>query len=301
MPAQGSGECQPIAESASYRWGGVRISQTTAHAESVADRPRGVAARLEVSDVTKTYPGGRRAPALEVLAGVSLRVGEGEFVSLIGPSGCGKSTLLNIVSGLERQTAGVVALDGDPDASRLGIVAHMHQRDLLLPWRTVIENASLGLEIRRVPPGEARERAGALCSRFGLAGFEETYPAHLSGGMRQRVALLRTMLPRQDLIVLDEPFGALDAITRGNLQEWLGQVLDSDRRSALLVTHDVDEALLMSDRIYVMSGRPGRSVQQWTVPLPRPRTHAALSDLRIVEIKHQLMAVLAGQPRAGID
>jgi len=295
MPAQGSSS-PATAEPASYRWGGARISQPALRASQAAGPTASGFTRLELNGVTKTYPARGRRPALDVISDASLLVSSGEFVSLIGPSGCGKSTLLNIVSGLEEPTSGVVALDGDPRAPRLGLVAHMHQRDLLLPWRTVLGNAVLGLELRHVAATEARARALALIARFGLDGFEDAYPAHLSGGMRQRVALLRTMLPQQDLIVLDEPFGALDAITRSGLQEWLGDVLETDRRTTLLVTHDVDEALLMSDRIYVMSKRPGSTVQSLQVPLARPRTREALSDPRVIDLRRQLMGLLAGKP-----
>ncbi|MBI2965221.1 MAG: ABC transporter ATP-binding protein [Chloroflexi bacterium] len=253
--------------------------------------------RLRVSGVTKTYPGYRRAPPLHVLDGVDLQVASGQFVSLIGPSGCGKSTLLNIVSGLEEASCGTVELDGDPSARRLGVVAYMHQRDLLLPWRDVLGNAVLGLEIKGVASAEARAKARGLVSRFGLAGFEGTYPVNLSGGMRQRVALLRAMLGDQKLILLDEPFGALDAITRGSLQEWLGGVLVEDRRSALLVTHDVDEALLLSDRIYVMSARPGRTVLTVDIEAERPRSQGTLVTPRFVELKRGLLAALAQQVR----
>lgn len=253
--------------------------------------------RLRVAGVTKSYPGSRREPPLHVLGGVDLEVAREQFVALIGPSGCGKSTLLNIVSGLEDATAGTVALDGDTSVRRLGTVAYMHQRDLLLPWRHVLSNAALGLEIAGVARDEAYERARALMPRFGLSGFEHAYPANLSGGMRQRVALLRTMLGDRQLILLDEPFGALDAITRGSLQEWLGGVLAEDRRSALLVTHDVDEALLLSDRVFVMSGRPGRTIRTVDVVIERPRSQATLVMPRFIELKRELLATLAQQVR----
>jgi ABC-type nitrate/sulfonate/bicarbonate transport system ATPase subunit len=250
---------------------------------------------LQVAGVAKTYPGSRREPPLRVLAGVDLEVGHEEFVALIGPSGCGKSTLLDIVSGLETPTAGTVALAGDRETSRLGRVAYMHQRDLLLPWRDVMGNAVLGLEIAGAGREEARARARALMAKFGLEGFEGAYPANLSGGMRQRVALLRTMLGDQPLILLDEPFGALDAITRAALQEWLGRVISEARRSALLVTHDVDEALLLSDRVYVMSGRPGRTIRTLEVDLERPRSQATVVTPRFVELKRELLETLARQ------
>ena len=158
---------------------------------------------------------------LPVLRGVDLRVHEGEFVSIIGPSGCGKSTLLNLIAGLEEPSVGRILMDGRQVARRLGTVGYMHQKDLLLPWRSVLDNAVLGPELRGKPRSQAQSAAMALMGPFGLEGFEKSYPAHLSGGMRQRVAFLRTVLADQDVILLDEPFGALDALTRAGMQEWL--------------------------------------------------------------------------------
>ncbi|MBI4220949.1 MAG: ABC transporter ATP-binding protein [Chloroflexi bacterium] len=269
--------------------------------EHTSPEPAGERApRLRVSGVTKVYPGRRGEPDLHVLAGVDLEVDANEFVSIIGPSGCGKSTLLNVISGLEPASSGEVALDGDVGARRLGVVAYMHQRDLLLPWRTVLDNAALGLEIRGVKIEEARRQALALFPRFGLSGFESAYPEDLSGGMRQRVAFLRAMLPEQDLLLLDEPFGALDAITRSGLQEWLAGILRGANRSVLLVTHDVEEALLLSERVYVMSARPGRTVLTVTVGLPTTRTREIVTEPAFVDLKRRLLAALAaqiGEPR----
>ena len=209
---------------------------------------------LTVEGVNKTFEGRR---PLETLRDVSLRVERGEFVSLVGPSGCGKSTLFSLVAGVETLSGGRIAVDGqvDPDARRLR-VGYMFQKDLLFPWRTLLDNAGLGLEVslgRRV----ARERARALLPRFGLEGFEQHRPAELSGGMRQRVALLRTLLLERPLLLLDEPFAALDALTRRELQTWLRETWSSGSQAALLVTHDVREAVVLSDRIYVMSSLPG--------------------------------------------
>ena len=176
----------------------------------------------------------------------------------MGPSGSGKSTLLSILAGLEPPTSGTIALRGDPNARRIGRIAYMPQRDLLLPWRTALGNAAAGLEARGVPRREARERTRALFAEFGLSGFERAYPAALSGGMRQRVAFARSALATGDLLLLDEPFGALDALTRASLQRWLLEVWARLRVTCLLVTHDVDEALLLADRIYALSPRPGR-------------------------------------------
>ena len=246
-----------------------------------------------MNGVTKEFraSGNGRLRALE---DVTLTVRAGEFVSIIGPSGCGKSTLLNVIAGLEEPTAGQVALDGDPGAARLGHVAYMHQRDLLLPWRTVLDNARLGLELQGIPSNESRDAARALMGRFGLEGFEDAYPWRLSGGMRQRVALLRATLPERGVLLLDEPFGALDALTRGDLQQWLADALDREDRAVLQVTHDVEEALLLSDRVYVMTPLPGRIHDEVRVDLPRPRGGETVTGRDFVALKARLMSALSG-------
>src|SRR5207302_11425478 len=175
----------------------------------------------------------------------------------VGPSGCGKSTLFNILAGLVEPTSGRVLLDGNPPDNLLGRFDYMPQKDLLMPWRTVLNNTTLGLEIAGVSRRAARERALEAFPRFGLTGFEDAWPMSLSGGMRQRAALLRTFLAGRDVMLLDEPFGALDAITRADMQEWLLGVWHSFERTIVLVTHDVDEAIFLADRVYVMSPRPG--------------------------------------------
>jgi ABC-type nitrate/sulfonate/bicarbonate transport system ATPase subunit len=210
---------------------------------------------LVAHGVAKTYPGRRPTQAL---ADVSLVLGEGEFVSLVGPSGCGKSTLLRILAGLLAPSAGEIRLgDGEPD-ELLGRVGYMPQADLLMPWRRTLDNVTLGLELAGVPRAQARERARGELARFGLDGFERHWPRALSGGMRQRAALLRTFLAGRDVLLLDEPFGALDALTREELREWLLEVWEAERKTILLVTHDVEEAVFLSDRVFVMSSRPGR-------------------------------------------
>ena len=211
---------------------------------------------------------------LEVLRAVSLQVKDGEFVSIVGPSGCGKSTLFNLIVGVESLTAGAIELAGETDpVKRRLLAAYMFQKDLLLPWRDVVANAVLGLEVSRAcPRTEARARAMALLPRFGLEGFERHHPAELSGGMRQRVALLRTLLLERPMLLLDEPFASLDALTRLDLQDWLRDTWHNVSltgtgrgRGALLVTHDVREAARLSDRIYVMSARPGRILTEIAV------------------------------------
>jgi ABC-type nitrate/sulfonate/bicarbonate transport system ATPase subunit len=228
---------------------------------------------LVVEGVSATFVEQHRR--LQVLNDVSLALEQNEFVSIVGPSGSGKTTLLDIISGLIEPDEGAVLLTGarTTAAQRLGESAYMHQRDLLLPWRSALDNAALGLEVQGTKKRSARVAARERFPAFGLAGFEEHYPAQLSGGMRQRVAFLRTLLTGQSLVLLDEPFGALDALTRAISQAWLQSLLAKNPRSVLLVTHDVEEAIFLSDRILVLSERPGtvRYVETIDVPRPRPR------------------------------
>jgi ABC-type nitrate/sulfonate/bicarbonate transport system ATPase subunit len=247
-------------------------------------------ATLEIRNLTQRFrhDGGW----LDVLAGVSLHVSPREFVGLVGPSGCGKSTLCNIVAGLIPPDGGTVAISGGAGLRPSpGRVAYMQQKDLLLPWRTVLDNAILGLEIQGTPRPAARAEAHAMLRRFGLEGFERAYPAALSGGMRQRVALVRTLLCRRELLVLDEPFGALDAMTRRAMQGYLLRLREEFGRTVLLITHDVEEAVLLSDRLYVMSARPGRIRAERTLDLPRPR-HA--TDPGVVAHKAAVLQLLQG-------
>jgi NitT/TauT family transport system ATP-binding protein len=221
---------------------------------------------LSLQRVTHRYP---RVTALD---GIDLEVRRDEVLAVVGPSGCGKSTLLELMAGLQEPDEGTVSALGATDpAGRRAACAYMPQRDLLLPWRDALANAALALECRGVPRAEARRRAEPLFERFGLAEFERARPAELSGGMRQRVAFLRTLLPGRPVLLLDEPFGALDSITRASMQRWLAEALAQEPRTVLLVTHDVEEALFLADRVAVLSPRPGRVVAELDVDLPRPR------------------------------
>jgi ABC-type nitrate/sulfonate/bicarbonate transport system ATPase subunit len=246
-------------------------------------------ARLQAVGLGKRFGSGERA--VQALEGLDLEVADGEFVSVIGPSGCGKSTLFNILAGLEEPSAGALELDGARSGASglLGRVGYMPQRDLLMPWRTILDNTILGLEVAGVGRAEARRQALALFPDFGLAGFERRRPGELSGGMRQRAALLRTFLAGREVILLDEPFGALDSLTRAGMQQWLLQVWEEHRKTILLITHDVDEALFLSDRVYVLSPRPGRVVLSLEVDLPRPRAYELITSEPFVERKQLLL------------
>ena len=214
----------------------------------------------------------RRYPRVTALAGIDLTVRRDEVLAVVGPSGCGKSTLLELMAGLQEPDEGTVSALGATDATgRRAACAYMPQRDLLLPWRDALANAALALECQGVPRLEARRRAEPLFDRFGLADFERARPSELSGGMRQRVAFLRTLLPGRPVLLLDEPFGALDSITRASMQRWLAEALAQEPRTVLLVTHDVEEALFLADRVAVLSQRPGRVVAEIDVELTRPR------------------------------
>jgi ABC-type nitrate/sulfonate/bicarbonate transport system ATPase subunit len=247
---------------------------------------------LDISHVSSFYE--EDGQTLQALDDISLTVRDGELVALIGPSGCGKSTLLDIVSGLFAQTSGDVAIDGEhlPASRRLGHAAYMRQRDLLMPWRTALDNAALALQVHGVPMGRARQIARDRFPEFGLEGFEDAYPAQLSGGMRQRVAFLRTVLTERRLLLLDEPFGALDALNRVSLQTWLLSLWEWERQGVILVTHDVDEAIFLADRVVVLSHRPGTIVHEETISLPRPRRREMVTSEPFLSHREVLLDAL---------
>jgi ABC-type nitrate/sulfonate/bicarbonate transport system ATPase subunit len=246
--------------------------------------------KLLVQGVTKTFQTGRKR--LETLERIDLTVNTREFVSLIGPSGCGKSTLFNIIAGVEQPSSGLIAIDGDASAERTGKTGYMPQQPLLLPWRTVEENVMLGLDVRHVARKDAEHQAFELLKRFGLADFAQNYPATLSGGMRQRVALLRTVLFNRSFLLLDEPFGALDALTRLSSQMWLLDLWQEFHSSVLFITHDVREAIFLSDRIYVLSARPARVLRVVDVDLPRPRKTEHMALEQAVQLEQELITLL---------
>src|SRR5919197_139390 len=248
------------------------------------------APKLCVDDVSMTF----KTPTgvFHALAPVTLSIPQGRFVSLIGPSGCGKSTIFNIIAGLLEPTGGRVLIDGIDATGTIGRVGYMLQKDLLLPWRTVLDNVILGMEIQGEPLKQARERALPLLQRYGLEGFERLYPNSLSGGMRQRAALLRTLLFDTDVILLDEPFGALDAQTKLQMQEWLLQLWSDFGKTVLFVTHDVEEAIYLSDEVHVMGTRPGRVIATIPVTLPRPRIRTSALTPEFIVLKERCLALL---------
>jgi ABC-type nitrate/sulfonate/bicarbonate transport system ATPase subunit len=213
---------------------------------------------------------------------MSLHAARDEVVAVVGPSGCGKTTLLELICGLQRPDTGEV---------RAAPAALMPQRDLLLPWLSAIDNAGLALRARGASREQARREAAPWLERFGLAGFERARPAQLSGGMRQRVSFLRTLLSGKPVLALDEPFAALDAITRLQMHGWLGHVLELEPRTVVLVTHDVEEAIVLADRVVVMSPRPGRAVAEIEVGLPRPRRPTDLAVVELRERAHEALGV----------
>lgn len=252
-------------------------------------------ARISVADLHHRYG------ETEAIAGLSFEVEPGQVLAVVGPSGCGKSTLLGILAGLDQPSSGRVSVasegrKADHADGRLAACALMPQRDLLLPWYDALDNAALSLLNRGVDHAEARAEAAASFERFGLAGFERKLPHQLSGGMRQRVAFLRTLLAGKPVLLLDEPFAALDAITRADMQEWLSRALDAENRTAVLVTHDVEEALYLADRVIVLSPRPAQIAGTLTPPQRQDLNRTeALTNPAMVELRHEAMAILARQ------
>ncbi|MBB5517117.1 ABC-type nitrate/sulfonate/bicarbonate transport system ATPase subunit [Rubricella aquisinus] len=220
---------------------------------------------LSLHDVDLSLGGTR------ILDAISLHVDKGEFVSILGPSGAGKSTIFRLLTGAVPLQGGTITCAGQPLHGQEASFAFMPQRDALLPWRRIIDNLTLGLEVQGIPRKDARARVTPLLADFGLEAFSTHYPAQLSGGMRQRAALLRTVVQGRAVQLLDEPFGALDALTRLQMQAWFEDRWRTSRWTTLLVTHDVREAVALSDRIYVLSPRPARVIAEMSVPLPRPR------------------------------
>ncbi len=248
---------------------------------------------IEFEGVGKVYPGRtRRAAPTEALQEVTFGIARGEFCSILGPSGCGKSTLLRILDGLVRPEAGRVLVDGTavdaPGADRAMVFQHFN----LMPWRTVLRNVEFGLEARGVPAAERRATALRYVELFGLHGFEEHFPSQLSGGMQQRVGLARALAVDCEILLMDEPFGALDAQTKTLMQLELARIWHEDQRTVVFVTHDIEEALFLSDRVVVMSARPGRIAHVVDVPFGRPRDEHLRGTAEFAALKEQTWEML---------
>jgi ABC-type nitrate/sulfonate/bicarbonate transport system ATPase subunit len=252
------------------------------------------AASVDAGDAVAIRSAGHSFGSLEVFGSLDLAVARREVVGLVGPSGCGKSTLLELIAGLREPDRGEIAVEGASDAAgRLARCAYMPQRDLLLPWYGALDNASLALRNQGMGRRQAREAAAGLFARLGLAGFEDSAPGELSGGMRQRVAFARTVLAGKPVLLLDEPFASLDAITRAEMQGWLGAALSAEPRTVLLVSHDVEEALYVCDRVVVLSARPARVVAEVRAPAPRAQDRdAAVTDPAFAAVREEALLAL---------
>lgn len=249
-------------------------------------------AKLSIQQVTKRFG------AMTALAPTDLEVKKGEFICVVGPSGCGKSTLFNMIAGVLAPDSGKILIDGIEVTGKSGQVGYMLQKDLLLPWMTVIDNIVLGATLKGKATRQLRTEGVALARRYGLGDFINHYPAALSGGMRQRVALMRTLAMHRDVMLLDEPFGALDSQTRLAMQQWLLTVWAEQQRTVIFVTHDIDEAIYLADRVVVMSPRPGRIQRILDVDLPRPRDMSSLTNPAFTHLKRQILDLIYTEHRA---
>ena len=245
---------------------------------------------LEVNGVSKTFD-----DTEEIIKNVSLTLQEGEIVSLLGVSGGGKTTLFNIIAGLSMPDEGKVYLEGRDITGKPGQVSYMLQKDLLLPYRTIVDNVALPLLIQGIKKKEAREKASGYFEEFGLAGTQQKYPAQLSGGMKQRAALLRTYLFSEKVALLDEPFSALDMLTKHAVHEWYLEVMEKIKLSTLFVTHDIEEAILLSDRIYLLTGKPGAITKEIVIKEPKPRRKDFDLSEEFLEYKREIISHLASR------
>jgi len=239
---------------------------------------------LELKGLTKTFPAQGNGDEVEVLSGFNLKLDHGRFLSLVGPSGCGKTTLLRIIAGLEPASRGEVLLDGAPLRPSTTETGLVFQQYALFPWRTALQNIEMGLQFKGVDVEQRRREAMEYVEAFGLMGFEHRYPKDLSGGMQQRVAIARTLIMQPKLVLMDEPFGSLDSQTRNNMQEFLLGIWEKRRDTIIFVTHNVDEAVFLSEEVLVLSRRPARILAKFPVEAPRPRdrTSAENNQLRKV-------------------
>ena len=275
----------------------MNLTLESANQQVVADRRQ--EHLLELRSVSKHFEASTRSNSTRcVLDEVTFNLSEGEIVSIIGPSGCGKSTLLNLISGLDEAFTGEISYSAT-SGSRLGHISYMQQKDLLLPWRSVLNNAALSLELRGANREESLARAFRRLGEFGLTDHADDYPAQLSGGMRQRVALLRATLADTPLLLLDEPFGALDALTRSEMHSWLIGLLANSGKAVVLVTHDVDEAILLSDRVYVMRSDPGRIASEFNVEIGERLDRGVVTSEAFTTLKATLLAALRSDNDSG--
>ena len=242
--------------------------------------------KLRVANIKKNFGD------MNILNDVSFYANDNEFISLLGPSGSGKSTIFNIISGLLPQDSGEIIIEGEVCSGRSNKVSYMHQKDLLLSWRNIIDNTTLSLIIKGKSKKEARAKAQAHFKTFGLEGFEYKYPFQLSGGMKQRAALLRTYMSSSDIMLLDEPFGALDAITRTKMHYWLLDVIKELKTTIIFITHDIEEAIFLSDRIYLLSDKPATIKKEVIVDLPKCRTKDIITSEKFNEIKRSILEIL---------
>ncbi|UUZ60287.1 ABC transporter ATP-binding protein [Nocardioides sp. B-3] len=256
----------------------------------VPNTQRRVKPLLEINGICKTFRRGKRT--VEALTEVDLQVADGEFLTIPGPSGCGKSTLLHIIGGFESATVGSVLLSGEPVTKPSRAPGMMFQHGALFPWKSVLDNVARPLVAAKEGRRESRQAAMEYVELVGLNGFQDSYPGELSGGMRQRVALARTLAMKPRVLLMDEPFGALDAQTRELMQEELNRIWSATGTTVVFITHDINEAIFLGDRVVVMGARPGRIVHEEPVDLPRPRTAEAKKDLRMLEQHNRLWDVL---------
>ena len=243
---------------------------------------------LEVKGVSKSFDGE------EIIRGITLKLNEGEIVSLLGVSGGGKTTLFNLIAGLTTPDEGNIYLQGEEVTGKPGNVSYMLQKDLLLPYRTILDNVALPLTIRGMKKSEAREKAAGYFEEFGLDGAEMKYPSEVSGGMKQRAALLRTYLFSEKVALLDEPFSALDMLTKASVHEWYLDVMEKIRLSTLFITHDIDEAILLSDRIYLLTGKPGTLTKEIVIKEPKPRKKDFNLSENFLQYKKEIISHLEG-------
>lgn len=246
--------------------------------------------KIILRNVNKTFSS--KDGELKVLEDINVYLDKEEFVSIIGPSGCGKSTIFQLITGIAQDYNGEIIIDDVSLENYNKRISYMHQKDLLMPWMDLIKNLSLPLEIQGSKKSEAKERVLKLLPEFGLEGFENSYPKELSGGMKQRAALLRTLLIESDIMLLDEPFGALDAINRTKMQEWLLHIWNKYKRSVFFITHDIEEAIYLSDRIYILSDRPATILKELTIDFERPRNKEIILSPKFAQYKKILIESL---------